>query len=393
MITTFLLLATLLLAPAVAHAQTVADLFDTGTVHDVQLLMHSADLRQLRERYVEDEYYPADFIWRGVRVRNAAVRVRGLATRSAVKPGLRIDFNRYVDGQEFLGLDSLVLDNMLTDPSFIREQVAMAFISRMGGPAPRESYTRVYINGVYEGLYSLVEPIDGDFLARAVGDASAYLFEHRFVGGFYAEYLGEAYAPYKQRFEAETHQLESDAVLYGPIHDLFYEVNQPLDDAWRERVSRYIDLPQLVRYVAIEMFLGEIDGFLGGSGLANFNLYRPPDSTIHRVLPWDRDTTFHVVEDSIFTRVHENELFRRALSFDDLRALYLDVLADCARSAAENRWLENQVLRAHMLISDVVRQEPPVRYSYEEFERAIAHVLNFARRRPARVEEEAVKAR
>jgi spore coat protein CotH len=147
-----LVLGFLLCAPAVSGAQTSDDVFDSTTLHEVRLYIHSADLRQLRERYLEDTYYPADFEWRGIRVRNVGVRVRGLATRSAVKPGLRIDFNRYVSRQTFLGLDALVLDNALKDPSFVRERTSMAFIKRMGQPAPRESFSRVYINGTYEGL-------------------------------------------------------------------------------------------------------------------------------------------------------------------------------------------------------------------------------------------------
>lgn len=387
------LLLILLATPVIARAQTAADFFDSQALHDVQLFINSQDLRELRERYTEDVYYPADFLWRGVRVRNAAVRMRGLATRSPSKPGLRIDFNRYVDGQDFLGLESLVLDNVLTDASFIRERMSMAFIERMGQPASRESFGRVYINGVYEGLYALVEAVDTDFLARTLGDASGYLFEHEYAGGFRAEYLGDGYDPYKQRFDAETHRLEADAILYGPIRDLFHEVNQEVDGVWRDRVNDYIDLPQLVRYVAIETFLGERDGFLGGSGMANFYLYRSADSTVHRVLPWDRDTTFQIVDDAIFTRVNENELFRRALSFDDLRTLYLDVLAECSRAAAENQWLETEIIRVDMLIRNAVNEDPRKLYSYEEYERAISHLLLFAQRRPAFVMDEVAKSR
>ena len=315
-----LLAVAVLLSPAIAGAQTSADFFDARTLHDVRLYIHSADLGQLRERYLEDIYYPADFEWRGIRVRNVGVRVRGLATRSRIKPGLRIDFNRYVGEQAFLGMAALILDNALKDPSMIRERTSMVLIKRMGQPAPRESFGRVYINGVYEGLYALVEAIDSTFLAREIGDGLGYLFEHKFANGFYGEYLGEDYAPYKLRFDAQTHRLEGDYTLYSPIRELFREVNQHVDSVWRERVGWFIDLNQLVTYVAIETFLGEFDGFLGGSGMANFYLYRPVASNVHRLLAWDRDTTFQEIEAPIFARVEENALFHRALMYPDLQS-------------------------------------------------------------------------
>ena len=164
-----LVLLALLIAPAAARAQTSDDFFDNRTLHEVRLYIHSRDLGELRARYLEDFYVPGDFEWRGNRVRNVGVRVRGLASRSAVKPGLLIDFNRYTAEQAFLGMSALVLDNALRDESFVRERVSMAFIKRMGQPAPRESFARVYINGLYEGLYVLVEAVDSAFLAREIG--------------------------------------------------------------------------------------------------------------------------------------------------------------------------------------------------------------------------------
>jgi spore coat protein CotH len=387
------LLLALLLSPAMAGAQTSDEFFDSRTLHDVRLYIHSADLRQLRERYLEDTYVPADFEWRGIRVRNVGVRVRGLATRSATKPGLRIDFNRYVSEQVFLGMAAIVLDNALKDPSLLRERTSMAFIKRMGQPAPRESFGRVYINGAYEGLYTLVEAVDTLFLARELGDGLGYLFEHKYADGFYGEFLGDDYAAYRLRFEPQTHRLESDHTLYAPIRQLFLEVNQDVDLAWRERVSWLLDLNQLITHVAIETFLAEGDGFLGGSGMANFYLHRPVASTVHRLLAWDRDTTFQDIETPIFARAADNAIVSRALRFADLRTLYLDVLAQCARAAAEDRWLETEISDAHRLIRDAALADAGKPVSNEEYELAVAHLLSFARRRPAFVLDEAAKAR
>jgi spore coat protein CotH len=387
------MLLVLLLSPAVAGAQSSDEFFDSRTLHEIRLYIHSADLHELRERYLEDIYVPADFEWRGIRVRNVGVRVRGLATRSPLKPGLRIDFNRYVAGQTFLGMPAVVLDNALKDPSLVRERTSMAFIKRMGQPAPRESFGRVYLNGAYEGLYALVEVVDSIFLARELGDGLGYLFEHKFANGFYGEFLGEDYAPYKVRFDAQTHRIESDYTLYAPIRELFREVNQDVDLVWRERVSWHVDLNQVVTHVAIETFLAEFDGFLGGSGMANFYLYRPVATNVHRLITWDRDTTFQDIESPIFARAAENALISRALRFRDLRALYLDVLEQCARAAAQDRWLESEIYQAHQLIRDAVYEDGTKRSSNEEYELAIAHLVSFAQRRPAFVLDEVAKAR
>lgn len=389
----WLLIVLFLAVGAVADAQTSDDLFDSQTLQEVRLFMNARDLRRLRDRYGENTYYPADLEWRSVRVSNIAVRVRGTASRSPTKPSLSVDFNRYIRGQRFLGLRSLVIDNSLQDRSLIRERTSMAFIARQGYPAPRESFARVYINNEYQGLYTLVEAVDEEFLARTQGDASGYLFEYKYLRPYFGEYLGDNLEPYRRLFEAQTHELEPDSTLYSPIRDLFREVNQELDNVWRDRVSQYIDLSQLVSHVAIETFLTENDGFLGPAGMTNFYLYRPANQTVHTLLPWDRDTTFFQIDLPIFDRTDLNVLFSRALAFEDLRGLYLDVLERCARSAAEGGWLDAEIARADSLVKDAVYEDGAKPFSNEEFDQAVAFMREFARRRPAYVLEAVAGAR
>ena len=124
----------------VARAQTVDDLFDSNTLQEIQLFMAARDLQTLRANVLSDTYYTADIQYRGLRVRNIGIRSRGNTSRLAQKPSLRLDFNRYTSKGTFLGLSALVLDNSVQDPSLIRERIAMSFFSRMGIPAPRESY-------------------------------------------------------------------------------------------------------------------------------------------------------------------------------------------------------------------------------------------------------------
>jgi spore coat protein CotH len=393
-----LLFLLVLLVPALPtdaqiRTSTSADFFDSENMQEVRLLISARDLAEMREHYWDSTYYPADFIWAGIRVRNVGVRMRGLATRSDTKPGLRIDFNRYITGQTFLGLHSLILDNALKDPSMIRERTSMAFIAHLGYPASREALGRVYINGQDHGVYAFVESVDTQYLDRTLGEHSGYLFNHKYLDGFHAEDLGDDLSAYKTRFEAQSHQLEPDSILYSPIRDFFREVNHDMDAAWRLRVSEYIDLNQLVTYVAIETFLAETDGFLGAAGMANFYVYRPAGRTTHRLLPWDRDTTFQDIELGIFTRVDDNALMRRALIFPDLRARYLDTLEQCAWAASDNRWLDGEIARASALVKDAVHQDTLKMFSNEDYDRAVVFLRDFAKWRPDFVLNQVAEAR
>src|SRR5262245_41707906 len=212
--------AAMIVNAAVASAQTADDLFNRDTVHEIRLSMNSRDNRELRDNYEENTYYTADLSWRGLRVRNAGVRSRGQGSRNPVKPSLHVDFDRYTTGQTFLGLRSLILDSNWDDPSLLAERAAMAFFERLGEPAPRESYCRLYINDVYQGLYTVVEAVDSSFLARTYESAQGYLFQFDYQRRWRGEYLGDDLAAYKSFFDSETHELEADVILYAPIRDL-----------------------------------------------------------------------------------------------------------------------------------------------------------------------------
>jgi spore coat protein H len=376
-----------------ASAQETENLFDDRSLQEIRLSINQRDLEELRERYQENVYFPVDLRWEGVNLQNVGVRSRGLSSRNATKPGLKLEFNHYVKGQRFLGLKSLVLDNLVTDPSLVRERLAMLFYQRLGQPAPRESFARVYINNVYRGVYAVVEAVDGDFLQRTGGDRGGYLFERHYVDAYRGDDLGDDPAAYRQVFEARTHERESDVILYSPIRDLFHQANQPVDAVWRESVERYLDLRQFVSYVAIEMFLSEPDGILGTAGMANFYLHRPGGSERHRLIPWDKDRTFADMRSSIFERAEQNILFTRAMAFDDLRRLYLDVLERCAQSATQDHWLEREIDRLAGSIEDAVREDEEKPYSNDEHDAAVAALRQFAASRAAFVLQDITRAR
>jgi spore coat protein CotH len=366
------------------RAQAGADVFEQVGVRDVQLFINATDLAELRATSAENTYYPADFEYLGTRVRNVGIRSRGLGSRNSTKLGLRVDFNRYASGQTFAGHKALVLDNLWQDASLVRERVAMAMFDRMGVPTPREVFVRVFVNGTYEGVYTIVEEMDSQLLTR-IGNDGGVLFEYKYVGVYNAEDLGADTEPYVPLFEARTHEKAALDTLYGPLRDLFTAASSTSGVEWRNRVEALLDLRQLLTYVAIETFTSDNDGVIGEWGMNNFYLHRSSDGTQHQILPWDKDQAFGDVDAGIFLRADQNVLVRRALSFADLRAHYLDVLRQCAEAAAADGWLLAQINTAADLIDSAAAQD--TRKQYDEATRAdaLAAMRTFAANRPARV--------
>ena len=389
----FAILAGLMLATPVFAQTNEQDIFDSTQVHDISLQMNARDLADMREHADQNTYYPADFTWRDVRVRNVGVRSRGWGSRNSIKLGLRIDFNRYVTGQHFAATAAIVLDNLWQDPSMVREAVAMSFIARMGEAASRESFARVFINGDFQGVYAVVEEPNVGYLKRRFGTDTGVLFEYHWVRTYDFSALGDRLDQYEQLFERRTHELDPAAPLYEPLQAMIDANSYPVGTAWRERVESYLDLQQMIRYAAVEAFLGEVDGFTGYAGVNNFYVYRAQGSTRHIFLPWDRDHTLWQLDLSIFERANGNRLLYNALAHSDLRALFLDTIERCAKSAVEDKWLETQASRLSALVDSAAPFDTRLPYTKEKHDGEVANVIDFAQRRSAFVLKEVADAR
>jgi spore coat protein CotH len=277
-----------------------------------------------------------------------------------------------------------VLDNLVTDPSMIREATAMALMRRLGIAAPREAPARVFVNGEYAGVYMMVEPVDTVFAARAF-EPGGLLFEYRWTYPFFATFPGEVLDPYAVLFESRTPGVRSMADLYGPMRELFRAINDTPDGSL-EQVNRYLHLDGLIRTLGASTFLAEWDGVLGYDGMNNFYLYRVGEQA--RLIPWDRDQAFRAVNYPLLAGANENVLMRRVLEDPPLRAAYVAAVTEAMATAQADGWLEHELARQYALIHDAALADTFKIATNEEFEAAFAELIAFARLRPAFVQGE-----
>jgi spore coat protein CotH len=399
-LTIVLSLAMALVAPVVAEAQSAADVFNADTLQTVELWVHDADWAKLKRDFQTNEYYPADFVLNGQTVRNAAIRSRGLGSRNPTKPGLRVDFDRNVDDQTFRGLKSIILDNLVQDPSTIHETTTMRLFAKMNIPAPREAHVRLFVNGDYIGLYALVESVDKSLLARvfgSIGDDTqndGYLYEYNYIldQPWYFSHLGSDLDPYKLRFDPKTHETKSSEDKWRPIENLVRLVNELPSDRYMSDLNPHLDLRAFIRYLAAQNFVGQNDGFAGYAGMNNFYFYRLENSSQHVFIAWDEDNAFWGPEFPLTIRHEENVLARKAMEVEELRNLYFETLAEAARIAdtpAEGRetpWLEEEVRRQLDLVEPALRDDPSKPYSMDDHAAARGQMITFARERGRFVE-------
>jgi spore coat protein CotH len=360
--------------------------------------MNSSDWSKLKQNFQENTYYPADLTWNGQTVRNIGIRSRGLGSRNQNKPGLRVDFDRYSSNQEFLGLKSFVLDNLTQDTSGIKETTAMRFFTRLGIPAPRETHTRLYVNGAYIGLYGLVESVDKTMMGRVFGTINGnvqndgYLFEYNYIldQPWRFEYLGADLQPYQDRFDIKTNESHATSTTWGPIEELVRLVDTTGSATFDATIRPRLDLPAFVKYIAGQTFIAQNDGFNGYAGMNNFYFYRLEDSTTHTFIAWDEDNAFLATDFAIATRLDENVLTRKTLELAAHRSQYYAELVAAADAAAD--WMQQEMQRQFDLVHEAMVTDTQKPYTNADYEAERERLLAFPGARITFVRCEVAKA-
>jgi spore coat protein CotH len=390
--------------PAPAAADPAAQFFDDSVLHDLYLDIKPRDWSTLKEHFLENTYYTADFTWRGQTTSSIGIRSRGTGSRSSVKPGLRFDFDYYTSDQKFLGLKSFLLRNNTQDPSGMRERLSMELFKRMGLFTSREAHARLYINGDYAGLFTIVESLDKTFLTKNFNENDGHLYEYAFDNAspyvFNFGYAGPDPASYTPKpFKPETKESDPQGEV---IERLFWTANVAGDAVWRTSIEEFLDMKKFIRHLAIENFLAEEDGLTGDYGPNNFYFYRFLNTNRFMFLPWDKSNTFwespsysilRNIEDG--TESKRNRLVIRALNDPELRALWWSTLLECADSivqpaaaatattpAITTPWLEYEVTRMANQIREADYADPSREvYTNADWDESIRFLTGWAQTR------------
>jgi spore coat protein CotH len=340
-------------------------MFSQAVLHDTRIVMDPADWRALRDNFLTNQYYAVNISIDGEVVQQAGVRSRGSGSRNETKPGLKVDFNKYIKTQEFHGYKTLVLDNLTQDPALMRERLAFAVFEAMGIPAPQIAHTRLTVNDEYWGVYTLVEPVSKPFLKARLGEESGNLFDFEYVEAWDLSYKGadsSAYVP--SPFQPQTNENKLDP---SGLVAFIRAINELPEATFARDIAPWIDTARFLTYLAVENALAEYDGFVGDFGVNNFYLYQYGNQNRFVLIPWDKETNLAAANWPIQRRVETNVLTRKLLADPAQQAVYVAALRRAA-SFVNERWLGPLLEQAYTQIREAALADTKKQVSNDQFE-------------------------
>ncbi|KAG2230241.1 hypothetical protein INT48_006243 [Thamnidium elegans] len=266
------------------------------------------------------------------------VKISGRGTRFSPKSSYKLDFGK--KGSLF-GYRRLKLRSLSTDPAYIREKICYDMINSFGLASTGYSFVRVFINNKPYGLFGLQEDFDESWLANEFnnGDQENYNQGTLYTGNTQAilRYLGEnetLYESVDNPFKTPTYKIEeaprksgekSAANFQRLIDFTKFLANAPSTEPnavalWNQQ----IDTDSVLRSFALELFLGNSDGYIQAA--TNYNLFTNANQNDQLIfIPSDMDMTLgssslFYANTTFYTRFEDHP------DFNSSRPLFYNIL-------------------------------------------------------------------
>ena len=244
----------------------------------------------------EFEYASTRIVINGETIEDAGLRFKGNSSyRSSLgdmKRPMKIDTDRFVDGQEFYGRTKLNLSTSFKDPAYVREKLGYDIYKAAGIPVPGVGWGTVTLH--FEdtgedhalGLYVVIEQVDKGYIERTFGTEAGggTLFKPEIP---HWQYLGmdpTAYDLYDIKIGSRN---ESAILRFAELTRLITEGS---DKEFREDIGGLIDTDMLAGYLAASSLLVNLDSYIGM--IHNYYLLADPTDGRIRLLPWDINEAF-----------------------------------------------------------------------------------------------------
>ncbi len=266
-------------------------LFDDSRVHSLDIQME--DWSSFVENGIAEEYVPCTVVIDGEVFQQVGIRTKGNNSRRLTaeyglsRYSLKLEFDHYLSGGNYYGLDKFSLDASFQDNSCLKAYLTYQLMAYMQVPAPLCSYVWVTVNGKAWGLFLAVEEPEEAFARRNFG-----------------KNYGELYKPDYRSLNEENADVALRYVDDDPdsYENIFRNAKFKTSEADQKRLiealrilstgknlETAVNVDEVLRYFTVQVFVMNWDSYLGPTG-HNYFLYE--ENGILSILPWDYNLAF-----------------------------------------------------------------------------------------------------
>ena len=226
-------------------------------------------------------------------INNVGIRLRGNTSLTAPKKSFKLDFNSFVPGRKFLGLEKLNLNANHNDPSLFRAAISWYIFRQMEIPSTRTSFADLYINNNFMGVYVVTEHIDDEFIKKNYEKDHGNLYKCLWPAPLH--YLGDDPESYKyesngrRAYDLKTNKFDDD---YSDLAHFISVLNSTSNDDFVCEIESVFNVADYLKILALDVLIGNWDGYSGNKN--NYYLYHDPLTDLFNYIPYDLDNTWGI---------------------------------------------------------------------------------------------------
>ncbi len=385
-------------------------LFDTETPLDINIIMDASDWEDMLSNAISEEYRECNVEINGTTFYRVGIRPKGNTSLSSIasdpttdRYSFKLEFDKYVDGQTCFGLDKLVLNNNYADATNMKEALVYDLFKYVGADASLYNYAKINVNGEYRGVYLALEAVEDSFLLRSYGVQSGELYkpESMNIGGGSKGGAGSGNGGADLNYTDD--ELDSYSTIWdGEITDAKKADRKRVVTALKNisegtDLQKYMDIDNLVRYMAVHVFSVNDDS-LSGSMTHNYYLYET--GGMLNLIPWDYNLAFggmgggkeatSVVNDAVDNAFSATNFFDTLTANEEYNALYYDNLKKVAEYISGGEF-EKFYNRVRSQIDELVKTDPTAFYGYDDYTKAAETLFELVKLRGESIEKQVDK--
>ena len=365
-----------------------------GEIVSIDIRVDGDDWQNLLENAEEKEYISGEVTINGEIFSGIGVRTKGnsslekVAESESDRHSINIKFNKYVKGQTYYGLDTLCLNNIMSDPTYMREYLSYEIMSFIGVPSPLTNYAKITVNGEDYGFLLLLERYDQAFLDRVYSTTAGHLYnvkkergEAESTGGGSLVYAGSEISGYSSISDNAVFSKTDESDMQRVITAL-----KNLNDG--ANLEEYWDVDGILRYLAAHTVIVNLNSYISDDQ-QNFYLYER-DGKI-TVLPWSYHLAFGgnisynseasaVVNLPIDTPVYgvameERPLLDVLLALPEYKEKYHEYLRQITEGYFDSGLFEQTISELDAKIGEYIKTDVSGFHTYEQYQISLSNLI------------------
>ena len=301
----------------------------------------------------DKKYMRASITIDGNTLDTVGVRLKGYfsnwGSNSDKKP-FKVDINEFVSGQKYDDVKKFNLNNCFLDPTMLRDKLSLDMMADAGVPAPRCAHAKLYLNGTYWGLYSLIEQVDKTFLETNYGHKNGNLYKN--MSNSPLNWQGTNPISYKDEFEKKTNETEDDWTDFVHLVDVINNSGS----AFHDSIHANLEMHTFLTSAAVDRFMNNWDSYQDHG--RNYYVYNDTILGKFRWIPWDYNLSFSsstldlIYTPPVWPWEEDKPLMEYSMNNSNLKDGYLSIACQLV-----NEWVIADTFNARVdSLADMIRQ-------------------------------------